>query len=88
MLAEVTARAVGQVALVEALELTALIARDDRERGRRAAARWLRRYVAEARALTVEDAALASASVLALGRPAHATALIALRAMAAQATRD
>ena len=41
VVAELEARDVGQLDLGEALELTALVALRDRERGRRYAVRWL-----------------------------------------------
>jgi hypothetical protein len=43
MLAEVTAREVGVIALREALELTAFTSQKDRPRSRRLPARWLLR---------------------------------------------
>jgi hypothetical protein len=45
--AEITAREVGKLDVREALELTALIAKRNRERGRRAAVRWLRLWLDE-----------------------------------------
>jgi hypothetical protein len=45
--------------LREALELTALIAKHDpRVRGRRAGARWLRRWLEESEAPTIDDAVM------------------------------
>jgi hypothetical protein len=53
--AELNARMMGVVTLVEALELTALVALRDRDptRGSRYAARWLGRWLAETPAATV-----------------------------------
>src|SRR4029077_8686372 len=52
MIAEATAREIGHVELSEALELTALIALHDAERGQRAALRWLQRWLPPDAALT------------------------------------
>jgi hypothetical protein len=49
VVAEIEARDVGQLDLDEALELTALVALWDRDRGRRYAARWLARWLDETR---------------------------------------
>jgi hypothetical protein len=74
---------VGQVDLREALELAALIAKHDpRVRGRRASARWLRRWLEERPRATIDDAAMVSGLLAALGGPAHTTALSTLRELA------
>ena len=79
MLAEVTAREIGIVDLGEALELTALMAqKGDWLRSRRAAARWLERYIAETSA-AIDDAVLAAGCLAALGGRVHGEALAALR---------
>ena len=73
-MAETTAREIGVVSLGEALELTALIAKHDRDRGRRYAVRWLQRWLAGAGA-TLDDVALVVAALGALGGPSHGDAL-------------
>ena len=68
MLAETTAREVGHVDLREALELAALIARHDpRVRGRRASARWLRRWLEERPRATIDEAVMIAGLLAALG---------------------
>jgi hypothetical protein len=59
--------------VVDALELTALVTLRDRERGSK---RWLE----EANAATIDDAAWLAGCLAALGGPAHGAALAALRA--------
>lgn len=76
-----TARELGGLDLGEALELTALTALRDRERGGRYAVRWLQRWLDEERAPTLQDAALVASCLSSLGGPRHATALAALRAL-------
>ena len=71
----------GVVGLDEALELTALMAFKESPRARRAAARWLQRYLAEHRS-TIDDAVFVAGCLAALGGPAHGEALTALRALA------
>jgi hypothetical protein len=67
--------------------LTALIANHDRQRGSRAATRWLRRYLGETEATTIDDVALAVGCLAALGGPNHGEALSTLRAMTKRSTR-
>jgi hypothetical protein len=69
------------VTLVEALELTALVAVKDWRRLDAFATRWLQRYLEETDA-TLADAAVAIGCLSALGGPRHDEALAALRAMA------
>lgn len=88
LLAEATAREIGWVSPAEALELTALIALQQPERGRRVAARWLARFVAEAAPVRIEDVVLASGLLLALGGERHQEVLGLLRGMAAVAPRE
>lgn len=76
--AEVNARLCGHLDLREALELTALIAQSDRERGGRAGARWLARLVAE-RNVSLDNVDLALASLRALGTERHDATLAILR---------
>jgi hypothetical protein len=79
--AEATAREVGRISLAEALELTLRIARKEPRRHPRVAARWLRRYLEEHPATTIEEAGVVAASLSALGSPVHDEAERALRAM-------
>ena len=79
LVAEATARELGRIGLGEALELTALVARHDRVRGRRVAARWLERWLAETPAPTIDEAAMVVGNLAALGGGSHGTALAALR---------
>jgi hypothetical protein len=64
--------------LVEALELTALYAKRDRPRFGRVAARWLQRWLDEASAPTLEDAAFVVGALCALGGRRHAEAMAVL----------
>ena len=80
LVAEATAREIGHIDLLEALELTALIARrDPRVRGRRVSARWLRRWLEETEVPTIDDAVMVAGCLAALGSESHETALSALR---------
>ena len=81
-MAETVARELGRLDLVDALELTALIAQKDTTRHSRAAARWLRRWLEQNVDATIHDAALVTASLLALGGRHHGEALATLRAAA------
>ncbi len=81
VLAEVTAREVGKIDLHEALELTALVALDDRTRGRRLAARWLERWLGETPAPMIDEAVVVAGCLAALGSELHDAALAALRAV-------
>ena len=54
------------LSLVDALELTVLVARKDPRRHQRVAARWLLRLLEEDPHATIEEAALAAASLVAL----------------------
>jgi len=60
------ARELPQVSLEDPLELALLVARKDPRRHPRAAAPWLLRYLEEEPAATVEEAALAASSLVAL----------------------
>jgi hypothetical protein len=82
MVAEATAKEIGRVSLAEALELTLLIARKDRRRHPRVAARWLRRYLEEHSETTIDEAALAASCLAALRGYGQDYAAQALRAMA------
>lgn len=83
--AEIEARDAGPLALGEALELTALAALRDPERGRRYAMRWLARWLAETDA-SLQETVLVVGALAALGGPSHANALLPLRALAERAT--
>jgi hypothetical protein len=81
------ARELPQLSLEDALELTLLVARKDARRHPRVAARWLLRYLEEDSAATVEKAALAASSLIALTGAGYQEAVQTLRAMAERATR-
>ena len=87
MLAETTVREIGHVNLSEALELSALVALHDRERGRRYAVRWLARYLAEAPGVTIDEVVIVVGCLAALGGATHAQALEPLRDVSERATR-
>jgi hypothetical protein len=59
------ARDLPQLSLVDALKLTVLVARKDRRRHQRVAARWLLRLLEEQPDVTIEEAALAAACLVA-----------------------
>ena len=88
LVAEATAREIGRIDLREALELTALIALGDPDRGRRASARWLKRWLEEAAAPTIDEAAMIAGALAALGGIRHGEALASLRAMSSRAVRS
>jgi hypothetical protein len=79
-------REIGHVSLVEALDLTALIARKAPRRHPRVAARWLLRYLEEHQTATIEEAGMVAACLAALGNPGREEAEGTLRAMAERAT--
>jgi hypothetical protein len=81
-MAETTAREMGRISLVEALELTALIALKDPRRRSPAAARWLERLLEEHPSPTIEEVSLAAAALCALGGPGHGEAAASLVALA------
>lgn len=80
------ARELPQLSLEDALELTLLVARKDPRRHSRVAARWLLRYLEEDPATTLEEAALVTASLIALTGAGYQEAVQTLRAMAERAT--
>jgi hypothetical protein len=86
LVAEMTAREIGKVSLIEALELTALIALKDPPRHGRAGTRWLRKYLEEFPGAGLDDAAFVVGALSALGGPQHDAAAVALRAMASRAS--
>jgi hypothetical protein len=82
LVAEATARDVGHIDLREALELTALTALHDRERGGRLALRWLQRWLEESGCRAMDEAAMVASALAALGGAGHHDALLSLRAVA------
>lgn len=70
-----------QLNLVDALELTILVARKDPRRHPRVAKRWLLRFLEEHPHLTIEEAALAASSLLALTSPCYQEVAQMLRGM-------
>jgi hypothetical protein len=88
VVAEVTAGEIGRLDLVEALELTALVAKRDPKRHPRYAARRLWRYLGESETVTIDDAVVAGGLLLALGGKRHDEAFLALLGMAEQASGD
>ena len=75
-----------QLSLVDALELTMLVARKESRRHPRVAARWLLRYLEEDPHATIEEAVLAASSLVALTGVGHQEAAQTLLAMAERAT--
>jgi hypothetical protein len=71
---------------VDALELTVLVARKDPGRHPRFAARWLLRLLEEHPSLTIEEAALAASSLIALTGASYDEAAQTLRGMAERAS--
>ena len=80
------ARDLPQLSLVDALELTVLVARKDPRRHPRVAARWLLRLLEEQPDVTIEEAALAAACLVALTGGAYEEAKATLRAVAERAS--
>jgi hypothetical protein len=79
------AKALPQLSLADALELTVLVARKDPRRHQRVAARWLLRYLEEHPHATIDEAVLAASSLVALTGVAHQEAAQTLRAIAERA---
>jgi hypothetical protein len=84
--AETTLRDLGRPTLAELLELTILIAEREPHRHARVSARWLLRYLEVRDRATIDDAALVTSCLVALGGDRHADAAMALRAMTKTAT--
>jgi hypothetical protein len=76
-----------QLSLLDALELTLLIARKDPDRHQRVAARWLLRLLEEHPDVTIEEAGLAASCLIALTGARYQEAVQTLGAMAERATR-
>ena len=85
-MAVAAAKDLPQLSLVDALELTMLVARKEPRRHPRVAARWLLRYLEEDPHATIEEAVLAASSLVALTGAGHQEAARTLRAMAERAT--
>jgi hypothetical protein len=85
-MAVAAAKDLPQLSLVDALELTVLVARTDSRRHPRMAARWLLRFLEEHPAATIEDAGLAASSLIALTGASYEEAAQTLRAVAERAT--
>ena len=75
-----------QLSLADALELTVLVARKDPRRHDRVASRWLLRLLEEDPHATIDEAALAASSLVALTGVAHEEAAETLRAMSERAS--
>jgi hypothetical protein len=85
-MAVAAAKDLPQLSLVDALELTMLVARKEPRRHPRVAARWLLRYLEEDPHATIEAAVLAASSLVALTGVGHQEAAQTLQAMAERAT--
>jgi hypothetical protein len=83
--AETTAVELGWIDLLDALELAALLATKDPERGERAKGRWLRRYLDADPGAGLRATATVLGGLEALGGPGHAQALALLRTLAERA---
>ena len=75
-----------QLSLADALELTVLVARKDPRRHDRVASRWLLRLLEEDPHATIDEAALAASSLVALTGVAHEEAAETLRVMSERAS--
>jgi hypothetical protein len=73
--------------LIDALELTMLIARKDPSRYPRVASRWLRLYLEDDPQPTIGGPALATSSLIAPPGACYGEAAQTLKAMAERATR-
>jgi hypothetical protein len=80
--AEAAARELPQLSLLDALELTLLIARKDPRRHQRVAARWLLRFLEVHPDATIEEAGLAASCLTALPGVGYQEAAQTLRAKA------
>lgn len=81
VVAEAVCRELGHVTLLESLDLVVLVARKDSRRRSRYATRWLQRLLDEQR-LSIDQAAMAAASLAALGGDGHDAACATLYALA------
>jgi hypothetical protein len=87
LVAEATAKELPPLNLMDALDLTLLIARKDPRRHPRVAARWLRLYLDESLDVTIDEAGIVATSLAALTGREHETAVQTLRAMGERAAR-
>ena len=87
LVAETVLREIGRVSLVEALQLTALIAVKDPRRHARVSARCLGRYLETHEAATIDECAHVVGALVALGGNGHDAAYSALLDMADRASR-
>jgi hypothetical protein len=81
-MAVAAAKDLPQLSVVDALELTILVARKDPPRHPRVAARWLLRFLEEHPTATIDEAALTASSLIALTGASYEEAAQTLRAMA------
>ncbi len=87
LVAETTLREIGRVTLIEALQLTALIAVKEPRRHARVSARWLARYLETHESATIDEVAHVVGALVALGGDGHRTAYAALLDLAETASR-
>ena len=80
------ARELPQLSLLDALELTMLIARKDATRYARVAARWICRYLEDCPETTINEAAMIAACLADLAGDRYQDAALTLRAAAERAT--
>jgi hypothetical protein len=80
------ARELPKLSLLDALELTMLIARKDPGRYPRVAGRWLLRLLEEHPEMRIEEVALAASSLVALPGASYREAAQTLKSMAETAT--
>jgi hypothetical protein len=81
-----SAKDLPRLSVTDALELTILVARKDPRRHPRVAARWLLRFLEEHPHLTIEEAALAASSLIALTGAGYEEAAQTLRGMTERAS--
>jgi hypothetical protein len=79
------ARDLPQLTLLDALELTMLVARKDQARFPRVAARWLLRFLEEHPDATIEEGALVASCLAALSGASFGEAAATLKALAERA---
>src|SRR6478609_3723017 len=77
--AEIAALELRALSHADALDLTALVALRNRQRGSRFAARWLQRWLDETPGVAIDQVVMVAGCLQALGGPGHAAALEALR---------
>jgi hypothetical protein len=71
LIAEMTARELGRLALADALDLLVLVVEKEPERRDRFATRWLSRLIEEDPRLTLDEVRLAASALAALGGRSH-----------------